>query len=62
MIETDEIKEKVILIGVSSQEGDDTEESLEELADLVKTANAQPIATVIQNRESIHPGNLYRKR
>ncbi|RDY31544.1 GTPase HflX [Lachnotalea glycerini] len=61
MIETDEIKEKVILIGVSSQEGDDTEESLEELADLVKTANAQPIATVIQNRESIHPGTYIGK-
>jgi GTP-binding protein HflX len=30
MIELDEIKEKVILIGVSLQEDDDTEESLEE--------------------------------
>jgi GTP-binding protein HflX len=61
MIELDDIQEKVILIGVSLQDGDDTKESLEELEDLVKTAGATTIATVIQNRESIHPGTYIGK-
>ena len=32
MIRTEEIKEKLLLVGVSAQDGDDTEDSLEELA------------------------------
>lgn len=61
LIEFDDVQEKVILIGVSLQDGDDTKESLEELEDLVKTAGATTIATVIQNRESIHPGTYIGK-
>lgn len=52
----EEVEEKVILVGVSTGEGDDTEDSLLELAELVKTAGAQVVGTAIQNRDSIHPG------
>ncbi len=52
----DEIEEKVLLIGVSEQEGDDAEDSLTELAELVKTAGATVVGTLIQKRELIHPG------
>ncbi len=48
--------EKVILVGVSENDGDDTEDSLTELAELVKTAGAQAMEIIIQNRERIHPG------
>lgn len=56
----DEI-EKVILVGVSTSDYDDTEESLEELKDLVKTAGAEVVATVIQNREAVHSGTYIGK-
>lgn len=49
-------EEKVILVGVSEQDGDDTIDSVEELKELVKTAGAKAVGTVIQNREKIHPG------
>lgn len=52
----EEIEEKVILVGVSEQEGDDAEDSLTELAELVKTAGAAVVGTLIQKRELIHPG------
>ncbi len=60
-IEIAEIEEKVILVGVSTRDGDDTEESLEELKELVKTAGATTIGMVIQNRESVHPGTYIGK-
>ena len=56
----EEIEEKVILVGVSEQDGDDAEDSVAELAELVKTAGATVVGTMIQKRELIHPGNLYR--
>lgn len=56
IFEIEELKERVILVGVSSQDGDDTEDSLEELADLVDTAGAEVVGTIIQKRENIHPG------
>lgn len=59
--ETDQEIEKVILIGVSINDNDDTEESLIELKELVKTAGAVTVATVIQNREQIHPGTYIGK-
>lgn len=52
----EDIEEKVILVGVSEQEGDDAEDSLAELAELVKTAGAAVAGTLIQKRELIHPG------
>lgn len=54
--ELEELQEKVILVGVSEQEGDDAEDSLVELAELVRTAGAQVVGTLIQKRELIHPG------
>ena len=36
----EEIEEKVILVGGSEQDGDDAEDSVAELAELVKTAGA----------------------
>lgn len=52
----EDFKESVILVGVSEQDGDDAEDSLAELAELVKTAGASVAGTLIQKRELIHPG------
>lgn len=54
--ENEQMEEKVILVGVSEQEGDDAEDSLAELAELVRTAGAVVVGTLIQKRESIHLG------
>lgn len=55
-IKIEEVEEKVILVGVSEQDGDDAEDSVEELKELVKTAGAAVVGTLIQKREKIHPG------
>ena len=63
-IEIEQIEEKVILGGVSGQEPDAancgqrdfTEDSVLELAELVKTAGAVVVGTMIQKRELVHPG------
>lgn len=52
----EEIKEKVILVGVSFHEGDDTEDSMTELAELVETAGAEVVGMTVQGRANIHPG------
>lgn len=52
--ENNEMEERVILVGVSSQDGDDTEDSLDELEELVKTAGAVTVGRVIQNLSLIH--------
>ena len=57
--ETKEIVEKVILLGVDL--GDDTKESVKELADLVDTAGAIVLDSIIQTRERIHPGTYLGK-
>ena len=56
-----EEQERVILVGVSTGDHDDTEQSLDELGDLVKTAGAVPAGKVIQNREAMHPGTYVGK-
>lgn len=56
-----EIEERVILVGVQMNDGEDTEESLEELSELAKTAEAQTVGTIIQNREAVHPGTYIGK-
>ena len=61
MVEYEEIREKVILVGVQQMSGDDTEESVYELGELADTAGAQVAGTVIQRRESIHPGTYIGK-
>lgn len=57
--ETKEIVEKVILLGVDV--GDDTKESMKELAELVDTAGAIVLESIIQSRERIHPGTYLGK-
>lgn len=61
LYEMKEEAERVILVGVATSENDDTEDSLAELAELVKTAGAESVATVIQNREAPHPGTYLGK-
>ena len=61
MIELREEIEKVILVGVSVEDTDDTEKSLDELEELAKTAGAVIVGRVIQNREMIHPGTYVGK-
>ncbi len=60
-LEIEELAERVILVGVSLQEHDDTEDSLAELAELAETAGAQVVGSTFQNRESIHPGTYVGK-
>ena len=61
MFELEQEKERVLLVGVSVDDGDDTEESLDELAELALTAGAETVGRVIQNREQIHPGTYVGK-
>lgn len=56
LYEVEEEAERVILVGVSEQDGDDAEDSVEELEDLVHTAGAIVVGTLMQKREKIHPG------
>lgn len=61
LIEIGEQQERVILFAASTNASDDTEESVEELRELVKTAGAETVGVVIQNRENIHPGTYLGK-
>ena len=61
LIEIGEQQERVILFAASTNASDDTEESVEELRELVKTAGAETVVVVIQNRENIHPGTYLGK-
>ena len=61
LYEIKEQEERIILVGVSIHEKDDTEKSLDELEELAKTAGAVTVAKVIQNRETIHPGTYIGK-
>lgn len=61
MIELKEKKERVILVGVSTSDQDDTLKSLEELAELAATAGAETAGMVVQNREQMHPGTYVGK-
>ena len=57
--ETKEIVEKLVLLGVDV--GDDTKESMKELAELVDTAGATVLDSIIQSRERMHPGTYIGK-
>ena len=61
MILVEEEKERLLLVGVSEQDGDDAMDSIEELEDLVKTSGAIPVGSLIQNRERMHPGTYVGK-
>lgn len=59
--EMKEPEERVILVGVSLSEHDLTEESLDELEELAKTAKAAVTGRLIQSRESVHPATYIGK-
>ncbi len=61
LFEIKEKEERLILVGVAVNDGDDTAESLDELEELAKTAGAVTVAKIIQNRESVHPGTYIGK-
>ena len=56
-----EIQERVILIGVQTEQDEDVEASLDELSELAETAGAETAAKIIQNREAVHPGTYIGK-
>jgi len=56
-----ELEERVILVGVQKSEGENMEESLDELAELARTAGAVCAGRLIQNREQVHPGTYIGK-
>ena len=55
IIKNEEIEEKVILVAVIENDGDDAEDSVAELEELVNTAGAKVVGVLIQKRERIHP-------
>lgn len=61
LYDMNEIEEQVILIAVSTSDEDDTEECLDELEELVKTAGGIALDKIIQNREKAHPGTYLGK-
>lgn len=61
LIELKDLEERVILVAVSTKDGDGTAASLDELEELVKTAGAIAVDKVIQNREKVHPGTYLGK-
>ena len=61
MIDLKQDIERVILVGVSISDHDDTEKSLDELEELAQTAGAVTVGRVIQNLDQIHPGTYVGK-
>lgn len=61
MIETKQMQERVILVGVRTSEHDDTDKSLDELEELAATAGAVAVGRVIQNLDQVHPGTYVGK-
>lgn len=61
LYEFKEIEERVILIGVQTEAGENVEASLDELEELAQTAGALTVGKVIQNREAVHPGTYIGK-
>lgn len=61
MIELGKETERVILVGVSLTEQEDTRKSLDELKELASTAGAETAGTVIQSRDQVHPGTYVGK-
>ena len=56
-----EIEERVILIGVQTEQDEDVAATLDELEELAATAGAVTVGKVIQNREAVHPGTYIGK-
>lgn len=61
MHETEHIEEKVILVGIDTGNPDQAQQSLDELAELAKTAGAEVVGRLIQARESAHPATYIGK-
>ncbi len=61
MIEIREAEERVILLAVSQNDGDDTAQSLDELEELVDTAGGVTLEKVIQNLERQNPATYIGK-
>ena len=55
MYTMDDIRERVILVGVDTEGGETAERSLDELAELAATAGAEVTGRLIQTRECVHP-------
>ncbi|MBQ1377692.1 MAG: GTPase HflX, partial [Lachnospiraceae bacterium] len=55
-MDLEKLHERVILIAVQTDNGREASRSLDELEDLCRTAGAETVGRVIQNREAIHPG------
>ncbi|SES72660.1 GTPase HflX [[Clostridium] polysaccharolyticum] len=54
-------EERVILVSVCTGDEKETQECLDELEELAKTAGAITVAKIYQNRESVHPGTYIGK-
>lgn len=55
MYNMDDIRERVILVGVDTEGGETAERSFDELAELAATAGAEVTGRLIQTRECVHP-------
>ena len=54
-------QDRVILVAVQASAGENAEESLDELEELVQTAGGCSVGRIIQNREASHPGTYVGK-
>ncbi|HHT97558.1 MAG TPA: GTPase HflX [Clostridiales bacterium] len=61
LIEIKDDIERFILVGVTAFENDDTEQSLDELKELVYTAGGVVVGRLTQNREKVHPATYIGK-
>ena len=61
MYDMEQIEETVILVGVDTGDGEAARRSLDELAELAKTAGAKVAGRLIQARESAHPATYVGK-
>ena len=59
--EIEEVEERVILVGVADGVMKETEDSLDELKELVRTAGATVCGSLLQKREAVHPGTYIGK-
>lgn len=59
--ETEERKERVILVAADLEDGTDVEYSLSELSELAETAGAVTVGKMIQKRDAFHPGTYIGK-
>lgn len=61
VLSTQDIIEKVILVGVQLDNGENEESLLDELEELVKTAGGIVVGRIIQSREQFHPATYIGK-